>query len=321
MAIEIIAILGFILAAWSVVANDSVQTLGTFIASNSKVKWYYLWIFASAILLAAFLYSWLFNGGDITYGRLDLIPYDGVKWYHLLAPITLIILTRLRIPVSTSLLVLSAFASSIVFEKIIIKSALGYGMAAIVAYILWILIRDWEKGSSILTKAQENKWRIFEWCATGFLWFTWLSHDAANVAVFLPRDISLELFIFVVLVFIGGLGVIFYRRGGGIQEIVLTKSNVNYVRSATIIDLTYALILLILKEWSSIPMSTTWVFIGLLTGRELAINTLLKREGKTDLFSRNVFPIVKKDFLKLILGLGVSVVIAVLIQKVFQGVY
>ena len=37
------AIIGFILAAYSVVANDSVQTLGTFIASNSqRFKWYYL---------------------------------------------------------------------------------------------------------------------------------------------------------------------------------------------------------------------------------------------------------------------------------------
>ncbi|MBT4108909.1 MAG: hypothetical protein HOE34_02130, partial [Pelagibacterales bacterium] len=39
------AIIGFLLAAYSVVANDSVQTLGTFIASNSqRFKWYYLWM-------------------------------------------------------------------------------------------------------------------------------------------------------------------------------------------------------------------------------------------------------------------------------------
>ena len=35
------SIIGFLLAAYSVVANDSVQTLGTFIASNSqRFKWY-----------------------------------------------------------------------------------------------------------------------------------------------------------------------------------------------------------------------------------------------------------------------------------------
>ena len=34
-------IVGFGLAGWSVIANDSIQTLGTFIASKSKwFKWY-----------------------------------------------------------------------------------------------------------------------------------------------------------------------------------------------------------------------------------------------------------------------------------------
>ena len=46
------SIIGFLLAAYSVVANDSVQTLGTFIDSNSqRFKWYYLWIAASSVLL------------------------------------------------------------------------------------------------------------------------------------------------------------------------------------------------------------------------------------------------------------------------------
>ena len=38
----IYTILGFGLAAYSVIANDSVQTLGTFIASNERFKWYWL---------------------------------------------------------------------------------------------------------------------------------------------------------------------------------------------------------------------------------------------------------------------------------------
>ena len=41
--LSLYALLGFMLASYSVIANDSVQTLGTFIASNSeKFKWYYL---------------------------------------------------------------------------------------------------------------------------------------------------------------------------------------------------------------------------------------------------------------------------------------
>ena len=49
-------------------------------------------------------------------------------------------------------------------------------------------------------------------------------------------------------------------------------------------------------------MSTTWVFVGLLCGRELAISTMNK-----DYKLRYVFPLIGKDFLKMIFGLTVSV--------------
>lgn len=40
------------------------------------------------------------------------------------------------------------------------------------------------------------------------------------------------------------------------------------------IDLVYFVVLLIFKEWSNIPMSTTWVFVGLLAGRQFAIRAI-----------------------------------------------
>ena len=46
----IYTIIGFGLAAYSVIANDSVQTLGTFIASNQRFKWYWLATAGSAVL-------------------------------------------------------------------------------------------------------------------------------------------------------------------------------------------------------------------------------------------------------------------------------
>ena len=67
-------VVGFLLASYSVIANDSVQTLGTWIASNSKkFKWYYMWGAASSVLLFTIWYGWTVNGGDISYGRLDKI--------------------------------------------------------------------------------------------------------------------------------------------------------------------------------------------------------------------------------------------------------
>ena len=45
-------VIGFALAGYSVIANDSIQTLGTFIASKKKwFKWYTLAGSASACLL------------------------------------------------------------------------------------------------------------------------------------------------------------------------------------------------------------------------------------------------------------------------------
>lgn len=309
-AVTIWMILGFLFSAYSVIGNDSIQTLGTYIASNRNVRWQYLWLFASSILVATLVYSYVVNGGDIASGRLEKIPFVEIKWYHALAPLALVILTRVGIPVSTSLLVLSAFASSLVFEQILTKSAIGYALAAITAYFLWMLISSWDNKYNPVKPEREKYWRVAQWSATGFLWFTWLSHDIANIAVFLPRSLSIEMLIFVLVVFVAGLAYIFWRRGGAIQKIVLEKTATNYLRSATIIDLLYAIILLVFKEYSSIPMSTTWVFIGLLAGRELAIATRM-----VNYKFKHVFPLVGKDMLKLLFGLAVSIVIALAIQN------
>jgi hypothetical protein len=58
-------------------------------------------------------------------------------------------------------------------------------------------------------------------------------------------------------------------------------------------------------------MSTTFVFVGLLTGRELAISTMNK-EYKL----KYVFPLIGKDFLKMIFGLSVSIGIVLAIHYI-----
>ena len=119
----IYTIVGFGLAGWSVIGNDSIQTLGTFIASKEKwFKWYTLATAASAAMALTIAYGWWKYGGDISYGRLTRIPYQEIQWYHAVAPGILLLLTRIGIPVSTTFLVLSAFASTVVLEKMLIKS-------------------------------------------------------------------------------------------------------------------------------------------------------------------------------------------------------
>ena len=131
---------GFLLAAFAVIGNDSAQTLGTFISSNKKkTDWRLMWAFTSVILGATLMYGWA--QGDIAFGRLNKIPLpEQFQWYHALAPMLLLGLTRFGVPVSTTLLTLSAFSSGLVLEKIIMKSALGYGVAAVAAYAIWMVL-------------------------------------------------------------------------------------------------------------------------------------------------------------------------------------
>ena len=312
----IYAIIGFLLAAYAVVGNDAVQTLGTFIASNSKVvKWYWMWLAASSVLIITLTYGWYMNGGDISFGRLAKIPPMQVQWYHAAAPLILVLLTRIGIPVSTTFLVLSTFASTLILEKMLVKSVIGYGLAAVVAYALWLIIsRFMNEKYNMVKKENRLKWRVLQWGATGFLWYSWLSHDMANIAVFLPRELPLWMLAGVITILCGWLGLIFWGHGGKIQNIVLEKSGTRFIRSATIIDCVYALILIYFKQMNEIPMSTTWVFVGLLTGRELAIATTYRASYKAGY----VFPLIGKDFLKMMIGLGVSVALALSIHYILE---
>ena len=297
-------VFGFTLASYSVIANDSAQTLGTFIASNKKTAWWKAWVYMSTIMVLTLGYAWI--AGDIAHGRLDSIPRPPVfQWYHGLAPLLLLGLTRYGIPVSTTLLTLSVFSSGLVLEKIILKSALGYGLAAIVAYCLWTVLSKFLNEKEKVRKERKRLWKIGQWLATGFLWHQWLSHDIANVAVYLPRgaDLGFGMFLGFMLLLVVGLAHLFYRKGGKIQDIVSSKSGTRFARSATIIDFIYALILWFFKEYNNLPMSTTWVFVGLLCGRELAIYRMFGTQDKI----KEVFPMLIGDFLKMMVGLALSV--------------
>lgn len=299
-------VFGFLMASYAVIANDSAQTLGTFIASNKETKWQYQWLTMAAVLVATLTYGYM--SGDIAHGRLNAIPLpETFEWYHLAAPSLLLILTKFGIPVSTTILTLSVFSSSFVLEKILLKSALGYAVAAVCAYLLWTVISKFFNEREPVSEKNKRGWRIAQWIATCFLWHQWLAHDVANVAVFLPRGEALPVWMFVtfICILVAGLARLFYTRGGKIQEMVLSKSGTRFMRSATIIDFAYALILWYFKQYSDIPMSTTWVFVGLLCGRELAVY----RDFHSSDGLKIVFPMLLSDFMKMILGLALSVVL------------
>lgn len=308
-----IGYIGFLLAAYSVIANDVIQTLGTFISSNHKTKWGWLWLFSAGILFITIVYGWYTYSGDVTYGRLDAIPLPSeLKWWYLLAPVSLLVITHYGIPVSTTFMILSVFSTGQVIEKMILKSVMGYAVAFVAAMLLYLIIsRAMESESSLRLmrkKKQKKYWLFAQWCSTAFLWSQWLIQDFANIYVFLPRQLSFTELMVTSGVILALMAFIFYNRGGKIQQMVTKKANTQNIRSATIIDLSYGLILFVFGNISSIPMSTTWVFIGILAGREMAISYLLHRTR-----IRETYGVIFKDLAKVNIGLVISIIIAYVI--------
>ena len=278
---EVCMVAGFLLSAYAIVANDAIQTLGTFIAANRQRPWWQLWFFASGILTVVLVYGWIMNGGDPAYGRLERFPYleGSYSLLHVIPPIALLILTRAGYPVSTTFLILTFFSAK-ALKPMVIKSLCGYVLALGAGYLLFLLIRRYAERLFEPRAAGEEEsrgWLIFQWLSTGFLWTQWLIQDLANVFVYLPHHperLPVEWLIFGLLA-MSIMQIFIFRAGGGkIQEIVDQKSNSEDVRQAALINLCYGAVILFFKEYSKLPMSTTWVFLGLLAGRELAITSL-----------------------------------------------
>lgn len=309
---------GFALAGYSAITNDSVQTLGTFLASNSHRKWWILWFFIGGIFIVTHSYSWIMYHGDISHQRLaakgfELAP-TSFSFLQIAAPVFLLILTRLRMPVSTTFLILSSFAaSSSGLGKVLFKSISGYGIAFGVALLVWLAIsKYWNR---IFDGEPSKWWYPLQWCSTGFLWSVWLMQDIANIAVYLPRSLSVIEFIAVGGFIFLGLGLLFYLRGDRIQQIVTEKTHIVDVRAATLIDMVYAGILYYFKILSKIPMSTTWVFIGLLAGREIAM--WIGRRKETD--GKHIMRLIGKDLLFVSIGLIVSIALALCTNDVLRN--
>jgi hypothetical protein len=194
------------------------------------------------------------------------------------------------------------------------KSFVGYALAFVLAIIVWFIL---EKFVENYLKGKPNPiWDVFQWITSAVLWSVWIMQDAANIAVFLPRQLSLWEFVgFTSFIFLG-LGFLFYMKGDRIQSVVNEKTRVTDVRAATLVDLVYAIILFYFKMASKIPMSTTWVFIGLLAGRELAIALAKsKNEEKRRVNIFRALYLTRKDIFKASIGLVVSLILTLIINE------
>ena len=319
----------FLLAAYSVVANDSLQTLGTYLSSNRKrTPKLVQMLFICAVTSVVLLLGWFLNNGDPTWGRLSVpgkeFPWpETFTWVYVLPPLAVVALTQWGAPVSTSFLVLSSFKPGNI-GTLLSSSLTGYVLAFCVGLTayglgLWLLER-W-----VFRRRQDGKtfskvWYALQWFSTGFLWSMWLVQDLANIFVFLPRQLDLFPMVICTLVLCAGLCVLVATGGGPIQAVLRSKTNTSDLRSATLIDLLFGLCLLYKAFLSTFPLSTTWVFLGLIGGREIALR-IKEQEFEVVFTNReggNLGRIIGSDLWKAAIGVVVSLVIALSIQPLAQ---
>ena len=209
--------LAFAVAAYSVAGNDAIQTVGTFIESKRKVHWIPKVVMLCGLLIIVFSYAWVNYDGEIHFDRLKTFPETTeFNLFQLLAPIVLVIITRLKAPISTTLN----------------KSFLGYGIAFLFAMAFWgthayFAKKEYMKGFEPKPK-KEKRWAKLQWISTALLWVSWLLQDSANIAIFLPRKLSIYEFMAATSIVVFAMAMIILSNGGTIQEVVTEKSDIAY---------------------------------------------------------------------------------------------
>ncbi|MFM7266630.1 MAG: hypothetical protein ACKOZW_13775 [Cyanobium sp.] len=310
---------GFLLAGAAVIGNDALQTLGPFLAANrGRMPRPLQALFLSVLLCAVLWLGWSHSGGDPSWGRLETFPLpERFSWVDLLPPLAVLALTRLGAPVSTTFLVLTAFRPANL-PGLLLQSLLAYAAALLSGLLVyglvgWLLGRPGASGGIRPLPPRPWLWLALQWLATGWLWSQWLIHDLANVYVYLPRQLATPPMALSLVALCGAVGLLVASGGGPIQQRLTSKSHVDDPRAAALITALYGLILACCAAVSRRPLSTTWVFLGLLAGRELGLQLRWRERS-----AAAVAGLLAGDIARAALGLAVSVAVALLVPALRQ---
>lgn len=295
-----------VFTTYTIMANNCAQTIGMFIASNKGKSKFRIICFLSGIFITTLLVSWLFCDRRLDFYLLHDIPYNNLNVLLFLIPVLLFFLTKYKIPVSATFLIIPIFANRNTIHSMITKTSVSYFVSFLISLFVWEFIYTKRKYLiDVKNEKDINKiWFFLQFISTGIVWSVWLVLSSCNFVVFLPRVFELKELILIMFVGIVSICLILLDNGGKIQEIVNEKSDIN-IKSSVVFNFLFSFVMLFIQCVSKIPITSTWMFLGILAGRELAI-TVSKAGIFGGSYYRKCFAKIWGDLKLAIFGVFVS---------------
>jgi hypothetical protein len=312
---NIINWLAMIIASFAIVGNDSPQLIGTHLATRQDEKWYKTLAFVGVIFVVVLGLCWYFYDGEVHFKILDNVSPRNINKYYLISPAILLFLTHNGIPTSSTFLVLSVFLNKANIMNMLTKTAASYFISfAASAYVFLKILRRYKK---YLLSASSNDryislWNQLQLASTILLVINWLCFSISNITVFLPRKLSLHDFLLFMFILLYTLASVLSNKSNKMQEILLSKSGANNLKINVLINMLFSAVLFIFKVINNVSIATTFVFLGILAGKEIAIAS-----SEMDIFGRNykrTILTILRDINKCIFGVGVSLAFVTLIN-------
>ncbi len=299
---------------YNVMINNFIQTLGTFNISNKYTKKWKVFLYLVVIFVTYFVYTWLKYDGNIRKGSLRFIEYkDSFGYSILLLPMLLSLFNYFGIPVNLTFLSIPLFTDGKIVKSMVVEAFINYFLAFIISFVFWNIL--YVKFKKFLRKKDNYQfWRIIEYISIGILWYCWLNTCVSSFMVFLPPKLYLEHLI--LLLIIGSIVisiVTILRPEDKMEQIVEEKTDVKNIMSSVLFNILHSVVLLTLKLNSKVPIATSWIFIGLLDGRELGITTR-KANNFSDPKYKLCLEKISRDLYRNIIGIFISLLFVRIIK-------
>ncbi len=291
--------IGFGIVAPAAIANDAIQIFSAYFTAEKNLPWKWSAAIFSTVMGVVHIWGWVRDSGSVSFGLLDRIamPERFTVW-HMAAAVLLLLFTRYKAPVSNTMLILGAFGDERVFNDVFMKSSLGLVCGLITSIVIFGVILQLERrGIVARVPADAQRWLRLLLSATCILFWGWLINDTAHFAVYLPRHLSGPEVCAFLAICVAVISVLCWKRLFNIRSIVGETYGMDdsqpiarLARSTALLMVSLAFVLFVLHDYMHVPLSSSFVFIGVLAGRDLLVTFFVPGEfkGAASRFGKNL---------------------------------